>query len=274
MNVKILVVTHKSFDDSIVPSDGYQVIKVGNAISSAEAASKGWLTDDVGENIADQNAYYCELTAHYWAWKNLKDVDIVGIVHYRRFFVDYNGSKSFKDNILGKKRIVEAFEHKNAIMPFWQCKVGSGFMLDPKRPESNGGLWCIRQIISERHPDVLRSYDYVVSGSFYTSCNMSILRKADFDAYSEFLFDVLDEYDVRNHAKGDPRYLRAFGYFSEILLPAWVTYRFRESEICRFDVKNTEYSDMEPRTFLGRFRTCRPLLLLVRYLEFWRLRRK
>ena len=29
---------------------------------------------------------YCELTAQYWAWKNIHDVEFIGFCHYRRFF--------------------------------------------------------------------------------------------------------------------------------------------------------------------------------------------
>lgn len=45
--------------------------------------------DDTGDNISLKNSSYCELTGMYWAWKNLRGVDVIGLCHYRRYFDFY-----------------------------------------------------------------------------------------------------------------------------------------------------------------------------------------
>ena len=84
MNIKIIVCCHKK--DIFKESDIYKPIHVGKAISNIELGIQG---DDTDENISSKNASYCELTGMYWAWKNLKNTDYIGLCHYRRYF-DFN----------------------------------------------------------------------------------------------------------------------------------------------------------------------------------------
>ena len=85
---KILVCCHKPAD---IPDNGiFLPVHCGKALSDKDLGMTG---DDTGDNISAKNPNYCELTALYWAWKNLKGTEYIGLYHYRRFFsfkfVDY-----------------------------------------------------------------------------------------------------------------------------------------------------------------------------------------
>ena len=81
MDIKILVASHKKAE---MPEDSmYLPVHVGRALYPDREF--GYQSDAEGDNISIKNPYYCELTALYWAWKNLK-ADYVGLAHYRRHF--------------------------------------------------------------------------------------------------------------------------------------------------------------------------------------------
>ena len=79
--IKILVAQHKEAE--VFHNEVYIPIHVGKALSKTEL---GILCDDTGDNISHLNPYFCELTAQYWAWKNMHDVEYIGLCHYRRYF--------------------------------------------------------------------------------------------------------------------------------------------------------------------------------------------
>lgn len=83
--IKILVACHKP--GPVYHNDIYTPIHVGKAISRYKDEMADMIGDNTGDNISEKNPYYCELTAQYWAWKNLHDVEYVGFCHYRRFLI-------------------------------------------------------------------------------------------------------------------------------------------------------------------------------------------
>lgn len=82
-NIKILVACHKP--DVCRHDVVFTPIHVGRDISKNTDEMSDFIGDNTGDNISSLNPYYCELTAQYWMWKNLKNVDIVGLAHYRRY---------------------------------------------------------------------------------------------------------------------------------------------------------------------------------------------
>ena len=106
--VKILVCCHKP--DYFKSDDVYMPIHVGKAISKYELG----IQDDVtGDNISKENPSCCELTGMYWAWKNLKNVDVIGLCHYRRYFDFNNGIESTTSNFNNHR--MEVIKHSYAL---------------------------------------------------------------------------------------------------------------------------------------------------------------
>lgn len=80
VEIKLFVCCHQP---THVPDHPLLVpIQVGAAL--ADTHFSGFLHDDTGENISYKNRSYCELTAQYWAWKNVS-ADYYGFFHYRRY---------------------------------------------------------------------------------------------------------------------------------------------------------------------------------------------
>ncbi len=121
-NIKILVCAHK---DSRLPQHEYFCpIQVGASLTSARFFP---VLDNTGDNISDRNPHFCELTAHYWAWKNLK-CDIIGLNHYRRFFDFHRPFPAFSPDRL--KEVIQHLtpEYAEAFHTFmYHCNAYSGY---------------------------------------------------------------------------------------------------------------------------------------------------
>ena len=85
-DIKILVACHKPSE--LPQNELFLPIQVGAALATRTLPIT---QDNTGDNISDKNPTYCELTAQYWAWKNLQ-ADYYGLCHYRRFLCFKPGS--------------------------------------------------------------------------------------------------------------------------------------------------------------------------------------
>ncbi|MDR2661144.1 MAG: DUF4422 domain-containing protein [Lactobacillaceae bacterium] len=219
MDIKILVATHKKY---VMPKDDdlYLPIFVGAQNSSIDLP---YQPDNQGKNISSLNPYYNELTAQYWAWKNLKNVDAVGLVHYRRYF-SLNGKKGL-DNILSKEEIETILASNNAILPTqrnYYIETNYSHYVHAHKKEP---LEIATQVILKKYPNYYPELEKVFKRTKAHYFNMFILPKKLFDEYSKWLFDVLEEtYKQIDYTNYDDYEIRSLGFISELLLDVWINY--------------------------------------------------
>ncbi|BAP85226.1 exopolysaccharide biosynthesis protein [Paucilactobacillus hokkaidonensis JCM 18461] len=217
MNVKILVAAHKPYK---MPSDRqlYLPMYVGKTLHQNEI--DGYTGDDTGNNISDKNGTFNELTAIYWAWKNL-DADAIGLDHYRRYM-----SLSRKKDIntaLSQDQVARLFEDHDIILPkkrnyFIQTNYDHYVHAHHKEP-----LDDTAQIIKEKYPDYIPSYNKVMQRKSAHMFNMFLMKRDKFNEYCEWMFDILFELESRTSVVNYSQYeQRVYGFVSELLLDVWL----------------------------------------------------
>ena len=211
----IYIATHKEFQSPGFA--GYVPLQVGAALHD----DFGYLRDDTGDNISTKNPNFCELTGLYWIWKNTED-EYKGLVHYRRFFGKSNLSKDFKD-VYTYDELVEMLSHCDMVVPYIE------YFKENAKDEilmqccTTGIFDELSNVLAELYPDYLVTYNEYFSQKKSILFNMLFCRNTIFDAYCEWLFDILFELERRVDLSSlDDYQKRLFGFLSERLLNVWI----------------------------------------------------
>ena len=211
-NIKIVVASHKPYwmpDDSM-----YVPVQVGAA---GKESIPGFQRDDEGDNISEKNPYYCELTALYWAWKNL-DADYIGLAHYRRHFAG-----------CGERGVLTAEEAASMVAE-------SAIVLPPKRHyfiETVGAHYShtfdgdhidvVRNVLHRTSPEVLKAFNRHMDERSSHIWNMLIMRRDVLDSWCSWLFPVLGQIEKNiDFSAMSPFEARVIGRLSERLLDPWL----------------------------------------------------
>ncbi|MCR5273308.1 MAG: DUF4422 domain-containing protein [Lachnospiraceae bacterium] len=209
-NFSLYVIAHKSFNAP--PFKLYVPIQVGAALND----DLGILRDDVGDNISTKNPNFCELTGMYWIWKNVKDKTVVGICHYRRYFINDKGfllSENEIRDILSKKDII------TSKMITLNNSYYYGFSVNHHAKD----LDITRDVLSEKYPDYIPFFDELVNGPHTYFGNLIICEKTLYDNYMSWLFDILFEVERRVDMTGYDNYQkRLYGFLSEFLQTVYI----------------------------------------------------
>ena len=227
MDVKIMVAAHKEFP---MPKERGLYLPVLVGAKRNYKTGIDYQRDDDGENISDKNPNYNELTAIYWAWKNL-DADAVGLVHYRRFL-----SKKRKRNledILNKQEVEELLAKAPIILPKkrkYYIETNYSHYIHAHHQEP---IDVTRRVIIDKYPEYLDAFDQMMKRTSAHMFNMFVMKKELFDEYATWLFDILTEVEKQiDISEYSVQEARVFGYLAERLMDVWIlTNHFKYTEV-------------------------------------------
>lgn len=225
-DIKILVATHKEYN---MPEDKiYVPIHVG-----AEGKKDlGLLKDNTGDNISIKNPNYCELTAMYWAWKNLK-CDIIGLMHYRRYLSicdvkDVKKAKTIDDKfklILTENEILTLLKDYDVLLPCTKLHTKNVYTKYAQQHYIKD-LDNVKKIIEKDYSEMLNAFNEVMTEKKYAIGNMCVMKKELFDEYCEWLFELFEKLEkVTDMSDYSKLQQRLYGFLSERLFNIWLRYK-------------------------------------------------
>jgi len=229
--IKLFSCYHKDypiFENNIVSP-----IHVGKACSNNTLSFIG---DDINDNISNKNPYFCELTATYWIWKNIK-ADVVGLFHYRRYLnlLDDNTKDYYLNNCILDKYGITQDNIKSLLNDFdivvpCQTQATNISVYDYyKKEHIIEDLDITLDVIKELHPsyfEIAKSY-FLENSQMYCG-NMLIANKEIFDEYAQWLFSILFAVEKRIHSNVINRNTyqqRVYGFLAERLMGVFLKTR-------------------------------------------------
>lgn len=230
-DIKLFVCCHQPI---AVPKHPLLVpIQVGAAL--ADRYFPGFLYDDTGDNISAKNRSYCELTAQYWAWKNV-DADYYGFFHYRRYlYPDVSTKWPYRIEQKPTLNLLYKLSYGNFadLIQSYDLIFSKGEnMYFPVREHYSNApfhyrkdLELMEQIVLEKHPEMTKALETYLFGTICYFGNIYIMRRKIFHNYCAWLFPLLEEFDRQTDISGySVPEQRVDGYLAERLFGVYLTF--------------------------------------------------
>lgn len=222
-DIVVLVATHKPY--TMPNDDMYIPVCVGKDSENILKERPDFASDCTGDNIADKNYSFCELTALYWGWKNVQS-NYLGLAHYRRHFKGKKSRKQCKGKfkkVIDSQQLGKYLEKYNVVLPkkrHYYIETNESHYLHAHHAE---GLTAMKKVISEDYPDYVPAMESVMKSRSGHRFNMYVMRRDLSDAYCAWLFDILFKVekmiDISEWSKSEQR---VFGYLAERMLDIWL----------------------------------------------------
>lgn len=186
---------------------------------------KNVLRDNTGDNISSENMQYSVLTGCYWIWKNVKDVDIVGIEHYRRHFIYRNSPIEdyvHTEDLINDAYIIGILQETDFILPVHQTLANTSVYDLYKicfHEQADEIVKWMNRCFKDSPKYLEAMYAYLSHGNI-TRANMLITTWHDYASYCEALFGLLDYMKANMPVEPDSR---VWGYVAELFPIIYVT---------------------------------------------------
>ncbi|WP_171125486.1 MULTISPECIES: DUF4422 domain-containing protein [unclassified Ruegeria] len=238
-DVFIGVCYHKN--SPAIRSQCFTPIHVGAALSSERLEFA--VRDDTGDSISERNPNWCELTGLYWMWKNV-DAEHYGLMHYRRLL-------NFNQRASGRTKVFEEISEREIFKFGWDdttvrhaCS-SADILTAPiypvhpvEAPDSimtnyefyewehyAKDLDVVEKIVAELSPHIRPFFIKMLNSKTAFFGNVTVMKKALFHEYCEWLFQVLFEAEKRIDISGYDAYQkRIWGFLAERMTVAFVDY--------------------------------------------------
>lgn len=259
MSKSILILAASLDKISVCPP--LQMIQVGCTNTQKHLCDV--LHDDDGCNISEKNPYYCELTAHYWAWKNTQN-DFVGFLHHRRYFsfeenkicdkthsrkirpyiiYNYPDEETLKKICFTEADLERMTERYEIIAPtgenLYETVTQQYSRFDKNASEE---LKLLQTLIDKHYPQYSSAANNYLNGKRAYFCNMFIMRRDLFENYCTTLFDILEHMDDLRTV--EQRRLRDNGMIAERFFGVYFTYIRQETQYRWAEVPRVHFSDL------------------------------
>ena len=210
--IKVLVCAHKP--DPNTKNEGiYQAIQVGKALHPE--LDMGYLNDNTGDNISTKNPNWCELTALYWGWKNLKNVEYTGLCHYRRYF----GIGITEENIDSIMKDIDLLTIKSNNYKRYRNEL----YLNLIKMTSNEDFYIYLDTLVTLYPQYKsKIIDFFFNSRISVPFTMFIAKKELYDEFCSFVFPICFALEKKILPHGYSRQKRIIGYFGEVSLGVFV----------------------------------------------------
>lgn len=227
-------------NDIIVPIQGGTLLQDNQSIK---------LKDSIFPEISKKNDMYNEFSVLYVIWKYYsKDLDYIGLCHYRRYFVLKRYKYIFETiKKVFKKNLLYIFFINRTILKLEKI-LEKNELIIPKLKKMNVSM---KEYYTEKHikehyeifEDVIRNeFDFLKEYLNFVSkrkagyfLNMFIMKKDLFEEYCENLFKFLDIIEKKIDIPKDDKYQkRVLGFLGERFTNLYYVYLLESKNVHNF----------------------------------------